>query len=89
MLLKGYLNRPEWSQVNNPEIMSTLSEFEKELSKRYERLHVRQDSIDSYCLLMRPYNASFFKYCYVCKTEMKHVLVNVLVVKFCCKLVLP
>ncbi|XP_068712639.1 uncharacterized protein [Montipora foliosa] len=40
MLLKSYLNRPDWNQVNNPEIMSTLSEFEKELSKRLDMVEI-------------------------------------------------
>lgn len=34
MLVENYLNRPDWAQANNPEIMSTLSDFERELSKR-------------------------------------------------------
>ena len=34
MLVESYLNRPDWKQVNNPEIMSSLSDFERELSKR-------------------------------------------------------
>ena len=37
MLVESYVNRPHWSQVTNPEIMSTLSDFERQLSKRYER----------------------------------------------------
>ena len=34
LLVESYVNRPDWSQVNNPEIMSTLSDFERQSSKR-------------------------------------------------------
>ena len=34
VLVESYLKRPDWSQVNNPEIMSSLSGFERELSKK-------------------------------------------------------
>ena len=34
MLLDSYQNRPDWTKVNNPEIMSALSSFERELSRR-------------------------------------------------------
>ena len=34
MLLSSYLSRPDWTKVNNPEIMSALSSFERELSRR-------------------------------------------------------
>ena len=33
MLVKSYLERPDWSQVNNAEILSSLSGFERELSR--------------------------------------------------------
>ena len=42
MLLSSYLSRPDWTKVNNPEIMSALSSFEKELSRR-------QVKIRNYC----------------------------------------
>lgn len=34
MLVESYVNRPDWSLINNPEIMSTPSDFERQLSKR-------------------------------------------------------
>ena len=34
MLLDSYQNRPDWTKVNNPEMMSALSSFERELSRR-------------------------------------------------------
>ena len=37
MLSESYHHRPDWKQVNNPEIMASLSDFEKELSKRQVR----------------------------------------------------
>lgn len=33
MLVEGYLNPPNWSKVNNPEMFSSLSGFEKASSK--------------------------------------------------------
>ena len=33
LLIDSYLKRPDWSKVNNPEILSSLSGFERELSK--------------------------------------------------------
>ena len=42
MLLSSYLSRPDWTKVNNPEIMSALSSFGKELSRR-------QVKIRNYC----------------------------------------
>ena len=38
MLLESYLNRPDWTKVNSPEIMSALSSFEKELSRRQVKI---------------------------------------------------
>ncbi|XP_067032827.1 uncharacterized protein [Acropora muricata] len=40
MLVESYVNRPDWSQVNNPEIMSTLSDFERQLSKRLDMVEI-------------------------------------------------
>lgn len=40
MLLDSYLNRPDWTKVNSPEIMSILSSFEKELSRRQVKIHI-------------------------------------------------
>ena len=37
MLLESYHQRPDWKQVNNPEIMASLSGFERELSRRQLR----------------------------------------------------
>ena len=37
MLSESYHHRPDWKQVNNPEIMASLSDFERELSKRQVR----------------------------------------------------
>lgn len=37
MLLESYHQRPDWKQVNNPEIMASLSGFERELSRRQVR----------------------------------------------------
>lgn len=37
MLSESYRHRPDWKQVNNPEIMASLSEFERELAKRQVR----------------------------------------------------
>lgn len=34
MLVEGCLNPPNWSKVNNPEMFSSLSGFEKALSKK-------------------------------------------------------
>lgn len=34
MLSESYLHRPDWKQVNNPEIVASLSGFERELSRR-------------------------------------------------------
>jgi len=34
MLSESYLHRPNWKPLNNPEIMPTLSGFERELSRR-------------------------------------------------------
>lgn len=51
MLVESYLNRPDWTQVNNPEIMSTLSAFERELSKRQvENKKLRLESKDTFYL---------------------------------------
>ena len=33
LLVESYLERPDWSQVNSAEVLSSLSGFEKELSK--------------------------------------------------------
>lgn len=33
LLIESYLERPDWSQVNSTEVLSSLSGFEKELSK--------------------------------------------------------
>lgn len=38
MLLNSYLSRPDWTKVNNPEIMSALSSFERELSRRQVKI---------------------------------------------------
>ena len=38
MLLNSYLSRPDWKKVNNPEIMSALSSFERELSRRQVKI---------------------------------------------------
>lgn len=37
MLTESYLHRPDWKQVNNSEIMASLSGFERELSRRQVR----------------------------------------------------
>jgi len=37
LLSESYLHRPNWKPLNNPEIMSTLSGFERELSRRQVR----------------------------------------------------
>ena len=33
--LKGHLERPDWMKANSKEIMASLNQFERELSKRY------------------------------------------------------
>ena len=38
MLLNSPLSRPDWTKVNNPEIMSALSSFERELSRRQVKI---------------------------------------------------
>ena len=37
-LLNSYLSRPDWTKVNNPEVMSALSSFERELSRRQVKI---------------------------------------------------
>ncbi|XP_068690650.1 uncharacterized protein [Montipora foliosa] len=41
MLSESYLHRPVWKQVNNPEIMASLSGFERELSRRLDMVEIR------------------------------------------------
>ena len=56
MLVEGYLNPPNWSKVNNPEMFSSLSGFEKALSK----MQVKACCWVLYCILQLMKFFTFF-----------------------------
>lgn len=42
MLVKAYLERPDWTNANSQDIMESLNRFERELCKRLDMVEIEE-----------------------------------------------